>query len=188
MDMSPRGLEGEVWTQGRTQLWERIRRHDFEPAQPFNFVARLAHEQRWSLVQARAAVEAYRRFCFLAMISPTPVTPSVAVDEVWHLHLIYSRDYWDVWCGQVLRQPLHHDPTPGGTEAQRLYRQQYAQTLALHERFFEAPPAALWPATHERFARSPRYGIAGRVRAFVARRLEAALRFLSFRSSKSGAI
>jgi len=31
----------------------------------------------------------------------------------------------------VLQAPLHHDPTPGGPEAQIIYRRQYAQTLAL---------------------------------------------------------
>ena len=106
------------WTAARQQLWRRVEQHDFEPDTPLNFTRRLARDHGWSLEYARAAVDAYRRFCFLAIISPTPVTPSDVVDEVWHQHLIYSRDYWTIWCGKTLQAPLHHDPTPGGPEAQ----------------------------------------------------------------------
>lgn len=150
-----------VWTPARQELWRRIEQHDFEPKIPMNFTDRLARDHGWSLAEARAAVDAYRRFCFLAVVSPTPVTPSEIVDEVWHQHLIYSRDYWTIWCAETLQAPLHHDPTPGGPEAQMIYRRQYAETLALHERFFEPPSRDLWPATHLRFQR-PRYHVIDR--------------------------
>jgi hypothetical protein len=155
-----------VWTPARQDLWRRIEQHDFEPDATLNFTRRLARDHGWSLADARAAVDAYRRFCFLAVVSPTPVTPSEIVDETWHQHLIYSRDYWMVWCGERLQAPLHHDPTPGGPEAQMTYRRQYAETLALHERFFGPPSPELWPATHLRFA-GPRYQIADRSRSFI---------------------
>jgi hypothetical protein len=167
--MASQGTEGlkldapdaAVWSPPRVDLWRRIEAHEFEPGTPLNFTARLARDHGWRLETARAAVAAYRRFCFLAVVSPTPVTPSEMVDEVWHQHLIYSRDYWDVWCGRALRAPLHHDPTPGGPEAQKLYRRQYAQTLALHERAFGAPDAEIWPATHLRFG-GPRFSVVDR--------------------------
>lgn len=153
--------EEPVWTAPRRQLWQRIAQHDFEPDTPLNFTRRLARDHHWSLEDTRAAVDAYRRFCFLAVVSPTPVTPSEVVDEVWHQHLIYSRDYWTIWCGQVLQAALHHDPTPGGPEAQMVYRRQYAETLALHEQFFGRPAPDLWPATHLRFG-PPRYHVMDR--------------------------
>jgi hypothetical protein len=155
-----------VWTPAREALWRRIELHDFEPDTPLNFTRRLARDHGWSLDEARAAVAAYRRFCFLAVVSPTPVTPSEVVDEVWHQHLIYSRDYWTAWCGEALQAPLHHDPTPGGSEAQMTYRRQYAETLALHERVFGPPSPELWPATHLRFARV-RYHVTDRRRWLI---------------------
>jgi hypothetical protein len=166
-----------VWTPAREALWQRIAQHDFEPDTPLNFTRRLARDHGWSLAEARAAVDAYRRFCFLAIVSPTPVTPSEIVDEVWHQHLVYSRDYWTIWCGERLQAPLHHDPTPGGAVAQTTYRRQYAETLALHERFFGPPSESLWPATHLRFAR-PRYHVADRNRWLVMPRLIAWIRRL----------
>jgi hypothetical protein len=155
-----------VWTPARQELWRRIEQHDFEPDTPLSFTRRLARDHGWSLDEARAAVDAYRRFCFLAVVSPTAVTPSQVVDEVWHQHLVYSRDYWKSWCGEVLQTPLHHDPTPGGPEAQMAYRRQYAETLALHERAFGPPSPELWPATHLRFAR-PRYHMTDRNRWLI---------------------
>jgi len=158
--------DAPVWTPAREALWQRIAQHDFEPDTPLNFTRRLARDHGWSLEEARAAIDAYRRFCFLAVVSPVPVTPSEIVDEVWHQHLIYSRDYWTIWCGERLQAPLHHDPTPGGSEAQSVYRRQYAQTLSLHERFFGPPSEALWPATHLRFGRA-RYHVTDRSRWLI---------------------
>ena len=155
-----------VWTPARKALWRRIELHDFEPDTPLNFIYRLARDHGWSLEEARGAVDAYRCFCFLVMVSPTPLTPSEMVDEVWHQHLIYSRDYWTIWCGERLQAALHHDPTPGGPEAEIIYRRQYAETLALHERFFGPPSAEFWPATHLRFA-GPRYYVMDRRRWFI---------------------
>ena len=155
-----------VWTLARRELWQRIQQHDFEPDTRLNFTQRLARDHGWSLDEARAAIDAYRRFCFLAVVSPTPVTPSEVVDEVWHQHLIYSRDYWDVWCGETLQSRLHHDPTPGGLDAQANYRRHYAETLALHERVFGPPGSEFWPATHLRFA-GPRYHVTDRGRWFI---------------------
>jgi hypothetical protein len=160
------GSDEPACTPARQELWRRIERHDFEPDSPLNFTRRPARDHGWSLEEARAAVDAYRRFCFLAIVSPTPVTPSEIVDEVWHQHLIYSRDYWVTWCGERLQEPLHHDPTPGGHEAQMTYRRQYAETLALHERFFGPPSPQLWPATHLRFGR-PRYHVTDRARSII---------------------
>jgi hypothetical protein len=155
-----------VWTSARQELWQRLAQHDFEPDTPLNFTRRLARDHGWTLAEARSAVDAYRCFCFLAVVSSTPVTPSEIVDEVWHQHLIYSRDYWTIWCGEKLRAPLHHDPTPGGPEAQMIYRRQYAETLALHERFFGPSSPELWPATHARFA-GQRYRATDRGRWFI---------------------
>jgi hypothetical protein len=135
-----------------TALWSRIAAHSFEPEHLPNFARRLAREQRWSAAFTSGAIAEYRRFCFLAVTAPQPVTPSEEVDEVWHLHLLHSRHYWDIWCGQVLQTALHHDPTPGGAAALAWHREQYAQTLLAYEQTFGPPPEAYWPATHRRFA------------------------------------
>ncbi len=135
-------------------LWERLqalRLNDDDAA--FDFTARLAREQGWSRSFAERVVSEYRRFLFLAMNAGHVVTPSEEVDEVWHLHLVYTRSYWHDLCQETLGRPLHHQPTKGGPLEAAKFRGLYQQTLESYERFFgEVPPADIWPGVAERFA------------------------------------
>ncbi|HEY6963751.1 MAG TPA: hypothetical protein VI407_00925 [Erythrobacter sp.] len=138
-------------------LWQRIADHRIGPADAsLSFTARLARENRWSPEHAGRVIGEYKRFCYLAMTAGHEVTPSDAVDQAWHLHLTYSRDYWQVFCPEVLGGDLHHGPTQGGpVERERFYRQ-YADTLAAYEQAFgEVPPADIWPDAHRRFSVDP---------------------------------
>lgn len=170
------GSSGDPWTPALRDLLGRIEAHPFDPGDPLGFTRRLARDHRWSAAFAGGAVREYGRFCFLAVATPGPVTPSEEVDEVWHLHLTYSRDYWTVWCRTVLRADFHHDPTKGGPAEQRRFRDQYARTLAAYEPFFGPPPDAYWPATHRRFGRQPRFRVLDRQRSLVLPRPGATLR------------
>ncbi len=139
-------------------LWQRLAAHTIGPDDAsLSFAARLARESRWDAAHAERVIGEYRRFCYLAMTAGEEVTPSDAVDQAWHLHLTYSRDYWQVFCPEVLGADLHHGPTRGGTpERERFYRQ-YAATLAAYEAAFgEAPPPDIWPAARRRFSVDPR--------------------------------
>jgi len=141
-----------------TALWHRLAAHTIGPPDAaFSFAARLARENRWSLTHAEAVINEYKRFCYLAITAGHEVTPSDAVDQAWHLHLTYSRDYWGVFCPEVLGADLHHGPTKGGpTERDRFYHQ-YAATLAAYETAFgEAPPPDIWPAARRRFLVDPK--------------------------------
>ncbi len=146
-----------------TQLLERIREFPLDkPNQARPFSRRLADEQGWSTARTAGAIEEYRRFVTLAMTAGHPVCPSDDVDEVWHLHLLYTRDYWNEFCGKLLGRPLHHDPTSGGPLELARHRQMYAATLASYERLFGiAPPADLWPPVEARFGRTTRGAGAG---------------------------
>ena len=138
-------------------LWQRIADHTIGPADAsLSFAARLARENRWDISHAERVIGEYRRFCYLAMTVEQEVTPPDAVDQAWHLHLTYSRDYWLTFCPKVLGGDLHHGPTRGGTpERERFYRQ-YAETLAAYEAAFGAPPPAdIWPSAHRRFGVDP---------------------------------
>lgn len=137
-------------------LWQRLADYEVGPAgAEFSFVQRLARENGWASAHAARVVEEYRRFCFLAMRAGHPVTPSDAVDQAWHLHLTYSRDYWDRFCPEVLGGKLHHGPTAGGQAERDRYYSQYAETLASYERFFGPSPADIWPAARQRLYQDP---------------------------------
>lgn len=123
------------------------------PGAALSFASRLARENGWRPDYAVRVVHEYRRFLFLAASGERAVTPSDAVDQAWHLHLAYTRSYWDDLCGSVLGRPLHHGPTAGGASEGLRYREQYAATLARYaEMFGEAAPAEIWPDVDARFA------------------------------------
>jgi uncharacterized protein (TIGR04222 family) len=128
-------------------LAERLRFFSLdEPDAARPFSRRLAEEQCWSPAFAAAAIEEYKRFALLSVVAGHTVTPSKVVDQVWHLHLIYTRNYWDVFCAQVLQRPLHHDPGQGITGESARHADQYRQTLASYARVFGgAAPQAIWP-------------------------------------------
>lgn len=118
------------------------------------FSQRLARENDWSLEDARRCIDEYRRFLFLAAEAGHPVTPSDAVDQVWHQHLVYTENYWTDLCGDVLPTPLHHGPTRGGQQQRMHFQQQYEKTLYSYRRFFGEPPADIWPPMDQRFSQS----------------------------------
>ncbi|EGF27904.1 TIGR04222 domain-containing membrane protein [Rhodopirellula baltica] len=124
------------------------------PAQGLSFSQRLARENDWSIQHARRCIDEYRRFLYLAATAGHSVTPSDAVDQVWHQHLVYTENYWVDLCQDVLPSPLHHGPTKGGSQERVRYQDQYEQTLASYERAFGSVPVEVWPPTKERFAQS----------------------------------
>lgn len=152
--------------------WRALVAYEIGPSDAaLTFVARLARENRWTVDFATRVLNEYRRFCYLALVAGHEVTPSDEVDQAWHLHLTYSRDYWDTFCPHVLGKKLHHGPTQGGASEHTRYFEQYARTLASYERVFgDIPPVDIWPSAARRFGMDP---LAFRVhpdRVFVAGR------------------
>jgi hypothetical protein len=136
-------------------LWRRISSFQLdEPDSPLPFSMRLARENGWSRNFACRVTEEYKRFCFVAITANHSVTPSDEVDQAWHLHLLYTRSYWDEFCTHALGRPLHHSPTRGGSAEVTKYREWYMQTMKSYERAFGPPPCDIWPDVEERFARS----------------------------------
>ena len=140
-------------TPDQLAILERIESFDLDggPA-ALPFAARLAGEQDWNRGRAERVIREYRRFVFLAVTGAEPVCPSEAVDAAWHLHLTYTRSYWKRFCGEILGQPLHHEPTRGGPAESRKHLTMYAHTLARYREVFgEEPPADIWPPASSRF-------------------------------------
>lgn len=141
-----------------TELWQRLADYDIGPSSvSLSFAQRLARENRWRHDFTARVIREYKRFCYLAVTTGHQVTPSDAVDQAWHLHLTYSRDYWERFCPQVLGGPLHHGPTAGGTDERNRFYEQYAATLKSYEEAFgETPPGDIWPDARRRFVSDPK--------------------------------
>ena len=117
----------------------------------FKFSDRLARENGWSKKFALQCIEEYKKFVFLAKHAGHPVTPSLEVDEAWHLHMIYTRSYWEEMCKEIEFQ-LHHGPTKGGKAEDVKFTDWYAKTKDSYRKFFGEPPSAFWPSSEIRFS------------------------------------
>jgi len=144
------GLSGSA----ESDLLERIMAFELdEPGSQLPFTARLAREQGWTTVFSGRVVTEYKRFAALAMLAGHPVTPSEQVDQAWHLHLLYTRNYWNAFCRDVLGQELHHGPTAGGSDENEKFHDWYGRSLSSYHRIFgEHPPNDIWPSPALRFA------------------------------------
>ena len=161
--------EHNVWNSELAALYERIQKFRFDEGEAaFPFVSRLERENGWSRAYAVRAITEYRKFVFLALAAGHPVSPSDQVDQVWHLHLLNTRSYWDRFCRQTLGRALHHEPTKGGKNEKDKFGDWYAATLESYRRYFgEAAPAGIWPDVATRFSEDIHFERVNRTRSFV---------------------
>ena len=104
----------------------------------------LNYKLKWSFEFAALALREYKKFAFLALVSASEITPSEQIDEVWHLHILHTRDYgiFAKSCGRF----LHH--SPGMPSGRPQFNRQYVETQKLYQQVFgEEPPASLWPTS-----------------------------------------
>lgn len=140
------------------QLWHELQAFDLNGDAALPFSARLARDNGWSGEFSRRVCQEYKKFVFLAMRAGHPVTPSDEVDQAWHLHLTYTRSYWDEMCGEILGAPLHHGPTRGGKAEGRKFESWYRKTLESYREFFgEEAPRDIWPPAEIRFGEASHF-------------------------------
>lgn len=126
------------------ELWARLEAYSFDGAGSAPFSVKLARDQGWDAAFTARVIEEYRRFLYLTQVSKRQVTPSQSVDAAWHVHLTFTRDYWEDLCPNVIGASVHHQPCAGDEEMPR-YRDQFAATKALYEVEFGAePPIGIW--------------------------------------------
>lgn len=135
------------------ELWEKIRVFPLDdPQSALSFSDKLARENGWSLIYTARCIQEYKRFMYLICIAEFPLVPSDEVDQVWHLHLLYTESYWTNFCQNTLERQIHHGPTKGGKSEQVKFTDLYEKTLQFyHEIFDETPPDDIWKPTHIRF-------------------------------------
>lgn len=140
-------------TEQQQLLWEKISAFEVsDPDDSFTFCQRLARENAWSLDYAKDVFMEYKKFVFLCVAADHPMTPSDEVDQAWHLHLQYTRSYWEELCNGILKTPLHHTPTRGGESESVKFRHWYEYTIQTYTAFFNSPPPSnIWPHSLIRF-------------------------------------
>ncbi|MEO6525922.1 MAG: hypothetical protein ABIP93_04805 [Gemmatimonadaceae bacterium] len=109
------------------------------------FASKLSRKLEWTPAFARRAIEEYRKFVYLGMVSDVMVTPPKVIDQVWHEHLLFSRPYKS-FCDEVLGRDFDHHPELVSVSDQtEVFRAQYEATLERYESEFNVlPPADIW--------------------------------------------
>lgn len=147
-----------------------LKNYDF----PSSLKVKLIQQNSWTPEFTERVLKEYLRFIHLAIISDEEVTPSQIVDTAWHMHLTFTRDYWERMV-PMLPRVLHHNPCEGKAPlAEKLrYGRQYQETLYLYNREFnESPPNDIWGGveskeqiTHQKSSKI--FGILGRIFFFL---------------------
>jgi hypothetical protein len=150
-------------------LWRKLERFGIGPASAgLTFSRRLARENGWSQAFAERVIVEYKKFIYLIALHRLELTPSDEVDQAWHLHMTYTRSYWQGLCRNILGFELHHNPTRGGQQQARHFRQQYANTLRLYQDTFgQAAPKDIWPPVDKRFRHADQFVRLNRARHWI---------------------
>ena len=132
-----------------TVLWQHIAAN-FGGPNAFSkaFASKIARKHEWKKSFALKAIEEYKKFVYLGIISKFQVTPSKIIDIVWHEHLLFTKGYRQ-FCAEVIEYEFDHYPELVPlTEQTEQFNTQYLQTLELYKTEFGiAPPAAIWETT-----------------------------------------
>jgi hypothetical protein len=133
-------------------LWKRIQSFSLDvPNVEFPFSKKLAKEENWTENFTKKAIEEYKKFVYLCCILPNGASPSEIVDKVWHMHLIYTQNYWEEFCPNILGQKLHHQPSNGGSTEKVKHQSWFHETLQQYEEIFgEKAPEDIWLGKKEK--------------------------------------
>ncbi len=141
-------------TTQQAELWQKIRNFSLDDnSVVFKFSDRVARENGWTKTYSLRVIEEYKKFIFLCCIADTGITPSDSVDQVWHLHLTFTKSYWVDFCRNTLEKEIHHNPTKGGEKEALKFNDFYTHSHQLYfETFGAIPPEDIWQDNHTRFS------------------------------------
>ena len=146
--------KNENMTSQQQKLWNDIKSFELDdPEISLSFTDRLARENGWTMEYAVRTISEYKKFIFLLTIATHPLTPSDQVDQVWHLHLLYTQSYWEDFCEKIVKRKIHHGPTKGGENEKNKFTDWYEKTKQLYVDTFNTPiPSDIWPTSEIRFS------------------------------------
>ncbi|MCT2563497.1 glycine-rich domain-containing protein [Chryseobacterium herbae] len=127
-------------------LWGRIQSFSLDASDAdFPFSKKLAKEERWTLDFTQKAIKEYKKFVYLCCVLPNGASPSETVDKVWHMHLIYTQNYWEEFCPNILKRKLHHHPSKGGFKENGKHRNWFSETMKSYQEIFQQEaPREIW--------------------------------------------
>jgi hypothetical protein len=147
----------------KKELWTRIKNYHFDNlvspsiwenisavlgpgnASTKAFANKIMKKHKLPKVFVYRAIEEYKKFIYLGIISDFYVTPSKYIDIIWHEHILFSKGYRD-FCNNVIHYQFDHQPELVATQDQTdIFTAQYEETLELYKtEFGMEPPENIW--------------------------------------------
>lgn len=72
-------------------------------------VARIMNELNINEIEAKELFGDTKKFLFLSSIADKKISPTIPIDEAWHVFLLYTKDYYD-FCFKFFGHMVHHRP------------------------------------------------------------------------------
>lgn len=114
------------------QLWETIQHTSLVKGGDATLLEKVMKKTKWDRATTIKVMEEYRKFLYLSAINES-VVPSEMVDEVWHEHILFTKDYFERW-PKILGKTLHHNPAVKGEK--NTYNKDYTTTLTSYKKEF----------------------------------------------------
>ncbi|KUJ62966.1 hypothetical protein AR687_06120 [Flavobacteriaceae bacterium CRH] len=131
-----------------TALWSKIENFSLDnPNDQYGFSTRLAFENKWTSFFTKMAILEYKKFMYLAATSSEMVSPSEAVDIVWHQHLIFTNSYSDLCT--LLGKRIEHIPSTHNRADFEKFHKAKERTRELYEINFGNQPDEIWNYSNE---------------------------------------
>lgn len=105
----------------------------------YSFINKLMENNLWDEEFAERVIMEYKKFMYL-ICTKTEAAPCYLVDQVWHQHILYTKDYAD-FCQKFYGGFIHHNPDRYKNASSGLYE----QTLLNYQKTFDQyPPKDIW--------------------------------------------
>lgn len=107
-----------------------------------DFVNRVSRENMWTRDYTLRVIEEYKKFLCLGTVEE--VAPSREIDQVWHTHILYTKDYKDV-CENILNVKMFHHNPKSEADKGDISKDVYQSTKESYYRVFkQLPDPSIW--------------------------------------------
>jgi hypothetical protein len=95
---------------------------------------------QWDKADALVAIKLYKRFLWLIFQygSQHPIVPTKEIDEVWHNHILHTKQYHND-CQKIFGRYLHHMPSDGSEADTQQLAENFKKTRDLYFQEFNEP-------------------------------------------------
>eukprot|EP01083_Nonionella_stella_P219191 785402_1 len=98
------------------------------------------HQNGWNETEIEFGINEYETFLFLIKKYPKmSFVPSTCIDEVWHAHILHTKQYQQDMV-QYLGYFLHHDPQTNGDKGKGKQMTSVKETETVYEKEFDRIP------------------------------------------------